>query len=53
MTAKDVIKPIVQGGMKIAKNTLVEALRRTSEREFYFVKDSTTGYAAVRIPMPE
>lgn len=53
MNANNVIKATVDAGTKMTKAKLTDALRRTPEIEFYFVKDSHSKYAVVRIRMPD
>lgn len=49
MTNKDLIKTVDSAGTKISKDKLLDALRRTSERDFNFVKDPVTGYVLVKL----
>lgn len=53
MNAKDVIKATIDAGMKISKAKLTDALKKSTEVDFYFVKDSQSKYAVVRVPIPD
>jgi hypothetical protein len=51
MNIKDNIKAVEQAGTKIQKEKVMEALRKSNEREFVFSKDTTTGYALIKIKL--
>ena len=50
MNNKDIEREVQKAGSKITKEKVMDALRRTNEREFYFVPDNGSGYSIVRIP---
>ncbi len=50
MNTKDIEKEVQKAGSKIAKEKVMDALRRSNEREFYFIPDTGSGYSVVRIP---
>lgn len=50
MNTKDIEKEVTKAGSKIAKEKVMDALRRSNEREFYFVPDNGSGFMVVRIP---
>ncbi len=50
MNTKDIEKEVTKAGSKIAKEKVIDALRRTKDREFYFVPDNGSGFMVVRIP---
>jgi hypothetical protein len=51
MTSKDMLKHIEAAGTKIAKDKIMDALRRTPEKDIAFIKDTATGYAVIRVKL--
>ena len=51
MTTKDAMRLVERSGTKIAREKLIEALRRAPDRDFYFVSDVGASYALVRVPL--
>lgn len=51
MTNKDIIRDIEKSGMKISKEKLIEAIRRSPDKEFGFAKDSSSPYAVIKAPV--
>lgn len=50
MNSKEIEKEVLKAGSKIAKEKVIDALRRSNEREFYFIPDNGSGFSVVRIP---
>jgi len=50
MNTKEIEKEVQKAGSKIAKEKVMDALRRSNEREFYFIPDSGSGYFVIRVP---
>jgi hypothetical protein len=48
-TAKEAIKAAEASGTKISKDKLIEAIKKTNEREFPFTSDGK--HAVVRVPL--
>ena len=44
-------KTIEKAGTKITKERLVEAIRNSREQEFHFVRENTSPYVLVKIPL--
>ena len=51
MTAKEAIKTVEKTGTKISKDKLLDAIRRTPEKEFLFAKDTSGAYAVVMVKL--
>ena len=48
---KQAIKTVEKTGTKISKEKLLEAVKRTAEKEFMFAKDAASGYSVVLVKL--
>lgn len=49
MTNKEIEKYLDKQGTKITKDKIANALKKTTDKEFWFKQDQTSAYAIVRI----
>ena len=47
MAIKDAIKTVEKAGTKMAKDKLLDTIRRTASKEFSFVRDPVSGMSVV------
>lgn len=52
MTAKDAIAFVEKGGTKLTKQKLLEAIQKSSDKDFSFAQDKNGDYAVVRVRLP-
>ena len=48
---KQAIKTVEKTGTKISKDKLLDAIKRTPEKEFFFAKDTSSAYAVVMVKL--
>lgn len=51
MTPKDMVRAVEQGGTKVSKEKLVEALRRLPSKDVAFLKDAASGYSILIVKL--
>lgn len=51
MNIKDATKVVEQSGTRISKEKLIEALRKTPDKDFLFAKENSSNCAIVRVPL--
>ncbi len=51
MTTKEAIKTVEKTGTKISKEKLLDAIRHTPEKEFFFAKDAGSVYAVIMVKL--
>jgi|GEM_PF-1054198 len=44
-------KTVEKAGTKMTKEKLIEAVRNSREKEFHFVRENTSPYVLVKIPL--
>lgn len=51
MNNKDMQRDIEKSGTKICKEKLIEAIKKSSNKEFHFFSDNTSDFAVVTIKL--
>lgn len=49
MTTKDIIKELEKSGTKIAKEKLLDAIKRSNDKEYQFTKDGSSEFAIIKL----
>jgi hypothetical protein len=49
MTNREIERDLEKQGFKITKDKIANALKKTTDKEFWFKQDQTSTYAIVRI----
>jgi hypothetical protein len=49
--ANEVMRKIEKGGIKISKDKLIDALKKTGENEFYFASCPNSKYILIKLPL--
>jgi hypothetical protein len=51
MTTKEAVKLVEQGGTKIGKDKLIEALRRMTSKDIACTRDASSNYSIVLVKL--
>jgi hypothetical protein len=49
MTISDAIKAVEKSGTKISKEKLLDAIKRSQDKEFYFANPAGNGYSVILV----